>query len=188
MSLESYGNSFVGNTPLSLAAFKILPLSLILGNVIMMCLGVYLLGSKFFGMLWASWTSWKSICFASLGKFSFIICSNNLQFLVLPLLLLAPLWFRGWHVSRCPGGSSASSHFFEFLFLHSVLLECLFHPLVQTVDVSPGFFSVTLGPCRFFFIPLNANLIPTWVFFYAVEAPTELLDHPDNKCFELCIW
>ena len=35
---------------LSLAAFKILSLSLILGNLIM-CLGVFLLGSNFFGTL-----------------------------------------------------------------------------------------------------------------------------------------
>ena len=35
----------------SLAAFKILSLSLILGNVIMMCLSVFLLGSNFFGTL-----------------------------------------------------------------------------------------------------------------------------------------
>ena len=40
-----------------------------------MCLGVFLLG--FFGTLWASWTFWKSISFAILGKFSFFISSNK---------------------------------------------------------------------------------------------------------------
>ena len=35
----------------SLAAFKILSLSLILGNVIMVCFGVCFLGSNFFGTL-----------------------------------------------------------------------------------------------------------------------------------------
>ena len=60
-----------------LSAFKILSLSLILGNIIMMCLGVFLLGSNFFGTLWASWTSWKFVSFARLGKFYFIICSNK---------------------------------------------------------------------------------------------------------------
>ena len=145
MSWESYGNSFVGNTPLSLAAFKILPLSLILGNVIMMCLGVYLLGSKFFGTLWGSWTYWKSISFARLGKFSFIICSNNLQFLVLPLLLLAPLWFGGWHVSRCPGSSSASPHFFEFLFLHSFLVGCFSKETLQARSGWQEVFQVIKG-------------------------------------------
>ena len=43
----------------------------------MMCLGVFLLGSRFFGTLWASWTSWKSISFARLVKFPSIICSNK---------------------------------------------------------------------------------------------------------------
>ena len=41
-----------------------------------MCLGVCFLGSNFFGTLWASWTSWKSISFARLGKFS-IAFSNK---------------------------------------------------------------------------------------------------------------
>ena len=43
----------------------------------MVWLGVCFLGSGFFGTLWASWTSWKSISFARLGTFSFIICSNK---------------------------------------------------------------------------------------------------------------
>ena len=60
-----------------LAAFKILSLSFILGNVIMMCLGMFLFGSSFFGTHWAFWNSWKSISFARLGNFSFIICSNK---------------------------------------------------------------------------------------------------------------
>ena len=60
-----------------LSPFKILSFCLILGNVIMMCLGVCFLGSNFFGTLWASWTSWKSISLARLGTFSFIICSNK---------------------------------------------------------------------------------------------------------------
>ena len=42
-----------------------------------MCFDVFLFGSNFFGTLWASWTSRKSISFARLGKFSFIICSNK---------------------------------------------------------------------------------------------------------------
>ena len=43
----------------------------------MMCLGVFLFGSNFSGILWASWTSWKSISFARFGNFSFIVCSNK---------------------------------------------------------------------------------------------------------------
>ena len=82
VSFERSADSLVGTSlqvtvSFSLAAFKILSLSLILGYVIMMCLGVFLFGSNFFGNLWASWTSWKSIPFARLGMFSFIICSNK---------------------------------------------------------------------------------------------------------------
>ena len=43
----------------------------------MMCLGVFLLWSNFFGRIWAFWTSWKSISFTRLGKFFFIIFSNK---------------------------------------------------------------------------------------------------------------
>ena len=50
-----------------------LSLPLVLGNVIMMCLGVWFLGSNFFGTHWASW---KSIFFARLRKFSFIMFSK----------------------------------------------------------------------------------------------------------------
>ena len=81
VSLEKSADILMG-TPLrvtvsfSLAAFKILS-SFTLGNIIMMCLGVCFLGSNFFGTLWASWISWKSISFARLGKFYFIIFSNK---------------------------------------------------------------------------------------------------------------
>ena len=93
---EKLADSLMG-TPLqvslsfSLAAFKILSFSLILANIIMMCLGVCFLGSNFFGTVRASWTSWKSISFARLGNFSFVMFQINFQFFVLPLLLLAPL-------------------------------------------------------------------------------------------------
>ena len=42
-----------------------------------MCLGLFFLGSNLFGTLWASRTSWKSISFARLGKFSFIMFSSK---------------------------------------------------------------------------------------------------------------
>ena len=56
VSFEKSADSLM-ETPLqvtvsfSLGAYKILSLFLILGNVIMMCLGVFLLGSNFFGTL-----------------------------------------------------------------------------------------------------------------------------------------
>ena len=77
VSFEKSADSLMGTVSFSLAAFKILSLSLILGNLMMTCLGVFLFGSNFFGTLWAIWTYWKSISFARLGKFSFIICSNT---------------------------------------------------------------------------------------------------------------
>ena len=61
VSFEKSAYSLMG-TPLqvtvsfSLAAFKILSLSLILGNLMMMCLGVVFFGSNLFGTLCASWT------------------------------------------------------------------------------------------------------------------------------------
>ena len=58
----------------SLAAFKILSLSLIFGILIIMCLGVGLFASILFGTV--SWTC-MSISFTKLGKFSFIIFSNR---------------------------------------------------------------------------------------------------------------
>ena len=73
VSFEKLSDNLM-DTPLSvtvsfsLAAFKILSLSLILGNLMMMCLGVFLPGSSFFGTLWASWTSWKSFFLHQIGK------------------------------------------------------------------------------------------------------------------------
>ena len=92
VSFEKSAGSPMG-TPLqitvsfSLAAFKILSLSLILGNVIMMCLGVCFLGSNFFGTLSTSWTSWKFISFARLEKSPSLCFQISFQFLALPLLL-----------------------------------------------------------------------------------------------------
>ena len=74
----------------SLAASKIRSFYLILGNVIMMCLGVFLLGSSFFGTLWASWTSQNSISF-NRTLFPSLFVQISFQFFALPLLFLAPL-------------------------------------------------------------------------------------------------
>ena len=95
VSFEKSADSLLG-TPLqvtvsfSLAAFRNFSLSLILGNLMMMCLGVFLFESNFFGTLWASWTSWKSISL-DWGSFPSLFVQISFQFFVLPLLLLAPL-------------------------------------------------------------------------------------------------
>ena len=95
VSFKKSADSLMG-TPLQvtvsffLVAFKILSLSLILGNVITMCLCVCFLGSNFFGTLSTSWTSWKFISFPDWGRPS-LFFQISFQFLALPLLLLAPL-------------------------------------------------------------------------------------------------
>ena len=96
VSFEKSADSLMG-TPLQvtlsfpLSAFKILSLFLILGNLMMMCLGVFLFRSNFFGTLWASWTSWKSISYARLVKFFFIICSSKVSISCSSSSPLAPL-------------------------------------------------------------------------------------------------
>ena len=92
----------------------------------MMCLGVCFLASNFFGILWASWTSWKGISFARLGKFSLITCSNKFSIFcsfsspsgTLIILMLERLKLSWRFLSL--------SSFFEFLFLHSFLVGCFF--------------------------------------------------------------
>ena len=96
VSFEKSADSLMG-TPVQvtvsffLAAFKILSLSLILGNLMMMCLCAFLFGSKFFGTLWASQASWKSISFPDWGSFASLFVQISFQFLAAVLLLLAPL-------------------------------------------------------------------------------------------------
>ena len=110
-----------------LAAFRILSLYLILGNLVMMRLCVFLFGLNFFGTLWASWTSWKSISFTRLGKFSFIICSNKFSMFC---CCSSPSGTPMIQILECFRLSQVSLHFFELLFLHSVLIGCLFFPFV----------------------------------------------------------
>ena len=94
---QSYGNSFLGNC-LFLLLLKIISLSLILGNVIMMWLVCTSLGPTSLGFYelpglprnlfpLLDWESSPSLCF----QISF-------PYLALPLLLLAPLWFGCWNV------------------------------------------------------------------------------------------
>ena len=77
VSVEISADSLMG-APLqvtncfSLAAFKILSLSLTFCILIMMCLAVGLFGSILFGTICTSWT-YMSISFTTLGKFSVII-------------------------------------------------------------------------------------------------------------------
>ena len=103
VSLEKSANSLMG-TPLQVTlssffpAFKILSLSLILGILIMMCLGVCFLGSNFFGTL--SFLDFLEVYFLcqTRGSSPSLCFQISFQFLVLPLLLLAPLLFGCWNV------------------------------------------------------------------------------------------
>ena len=95
-----------------------------------MCLSVFLFGYNFFGTLWASWTSWKSISFARLGKFSFIICSSTFSISCYcsspsgtPIIQI----LEHFRLSQSP---QPLFMFFEFLFLHSDPVGCLFLPFV----------------------------------------------------------
>ena len=133
----------------SLSAFKILSFSLILGNLIMMCLGMCFLGSNFFGTLWASWTSWKSISFARLGKFSFIICSNKFSTScsfsspsVNPMIRM----FECLKLSQRLLSFSLFFWILEFLFLYCVLIECLFLPSAPNC-----WFKSRFPSCHFWF-------------------------------------
>ena len=135
----------------SLDAFKMISLCLILGNVIMVCPGVCFLGSKFFGTLQASWTSWKFISFARLGKFSFIMFSNKFSI-------------------SCSSSSLSGTPMIQMLEQFKVVLEVpkpiliflnsCFHILfwlniyfllvLQIIDLSSGFLPITLGSLYIF--------------------------------------
>ena len=143
ISWQSNGNSFVGNS-FSLASFRILSLSLILGNLMMMCLGVCYLGSNFFGTLWASWTSWKSISFTRLGKFSFIICSNKFSI----SCCCSPSGTPIVQILEC---FSLSQRFLSLSSFFWILVSSFWSSwmfisfLFQIVALSPGFLPVTVG-------------------------------------------
>ena len=95
VSFEKSADSLMG-TPLqvtasiSRAAFKILSLSFILSNVMMMCLDVSSLGPTSLGLCELSELSGSLFPLPDQGRSS-LIFQISFQFLALPLLLLAPL-------------------------------------------------------------------------------------------------
>ena len=96
VSFEKSADSLMG-TPLqvtvsfSLVASKILFLFLILGNVIMMCLGVSLLGSNFLGLSEVPGLPGSPFPLPDEGSSPSLFVQISFQFFTLPLLLLAPL-------------------------------------------------------------------------------------------------
>ena len=100
VSFEKSTDSLMGTVlwvtlSFSLAAFKILSLSLTFGILMMMCLGVFLFGSNLFQTLCASWTC-MSISFTKLRNFSFIIFSNKFLISCSFSSLSGILWFEWW--------------------------------------------------------------------------------------------
>ena len=95
LSFENSANSLMG-TPLqvtvsfSLAVFKILSFCLILGNVIMMCLGVCFLGSHFLVLSELPGLP-ESLFPLPYGGSSPLFFQISFTFIALPFLLLAPL-------------------------------------------------------------------------------------------------
>ena len=95
----------------------------------MICLGVFLFGSNLFGTFCASWIC-VSISFAKLGKFSFIIfskkfsicCFSSSPYGICIIQMLACL--------AMPQSLLILSLCFEFMFLLTVLVQCLFPPYV----------------------------------------------------------
>ena len=109
---------------------KILSLSFILGNGIVMCLGVFLLRGNLVATLRASFTC-MSIYFTRLGKFSFIIfqintlatcCSSSPS--GTPMIRM----LEGFKLSQMVLTLSSFSFFFEFVFLPSIPVDYLFLP------------------------------------------------------------
>ena len=95
-----------------------------------MCLGVDLLGSNFSGTFCASWTC-RSISFTKLRKFSFIIFSNKFS---ISWSSSFSSWIPIIQMLACLEISQGLILSFKkkkkFLFLYSVLVDCLFLPNV----------------------------------------------------------
>ena len=115
----------------------------------MMSLAVCFLESNFFEILWASWTSWKSISFARLGKFSFMF-SNKFSISCSSSPFLYPYdsdvgTFKVVLEVPKPLLTFLNSCFFILFYLN-----VYFFLLVQIVDLSPSFLPFTVGSLYIF--------------------------------------
>ena len=152
-----------------------------------MCLGVFYFGSNFFGTLWDSWTSWKSISFARLGKFSLIIFSNKFSISctcsspsgtpMIQMLECLKLFWRFLSLSSF-FWILISSFYSGWMFISSFCSKSLIW-----VPVS---FPSQLVPCIFFFISLSIAFISS--SFLCLYSINHFCEHHDYQCFELCIW
>ena len=134
VSFEKSADSLMG-TPLqvtvslSLAAFKILSLSLILASVIMMCLGVFLLGSNFFGTL--GFLGLHVYFLHQTGEvFLHYFFKQIFHFLLFLFSSGTPMIWMLECLKLSQRLLSLSSFFLDSCFFNSVLVECLFLPSV----------------------------------------------------------
>ena len=121
----------------------------------MMCLR-----SNFFGTYWAPWISWKSISFARLRKFSFIICSNKFSICCsssspsgTPIIRMLEHLKMSWRFL------SLSSFFWILVYsFHSgwMFISSFCSKLLILV---PGSFLWLLVPCTFSFVSLSIGFI-----------------------------
>ena len=149
-----------------------------------MCLGVFLFGSNFFGTLQASWTSWKSISFARLGKFSFIICSNKFS---ISCWCSSPSGTPIIWTLECFG---LSQRFVKLSLLFWILVsswlwpEIYFFLLFQIVALTSGFLPVTVGSLNIllYFLLGIFNLI-----FHFLTKLNQICEHFDYQDFKFPI-
>ena len=151
----------------------------------MIYLGVFLFESNFFGTLWASWTSWKTIFFTRLGKFSFIICSNKCSiYYCCSSPSGTPMICMLEHLKLSQRFLSLSLSFFFNCFFFLFWLDVYFFLLFQIIDLSPSFLPVTAGSL---YILLYFTLGSLHFFLHFVTELNQFCEHPDYLCFELCI-
>ena len=149
----------------------------------MTCLGVFLLGSNFFGTL-ASQTSWNSISFARLGKFSFIICSNTFSISCCrsfpsgtPIIQILECLRLSQRVLSLP------SFFLNSCFFILFQLDFYVSLLFQIIALNPGFLPVTIGSLNilvyfilgiFHFWPSSVSSVSVLIT-RALNSPTDRL-------------
>ena len=74
--------------------------------------------------------------------------------------------------------------FFEFSFLHSVQVECLFLPSAPNLWFETQFPSFHCWFPVYFYFTLHR----LHFFLYFAGIFNHICEHPDYQCFELCIW
>ena len=127
----------------------------------MMCLGVFLFGSNFFGTLWASWASWKSPL-PDQGSSPSLFVHISFQFLACSLLFL-PLGV----LKVVPEVPQPLLIFLNSCFFILFQLDVYFFLLFQIIALSPGFLPVTVDSlnillyfiCFFIFQPSSISSV-----------------------------